>query len=60
LVLSLALDGPAGSSDGLDPLRALVTAGWQLIDRERQPAGVRAADPAAATALTGLGLEPAG
>lgn len=56
LVLSLALDGPAGSSDRLDPLRALATAGWQLVDQHRQPAGVRAADPSAATALAEIGL----
>jgi len=56
LITWVYLDGPAGSSDRLDPLRALVTAGWQLVDQQRQPAGVRAAGPAAATTLAELGL----
>jgi hypothetical protein len=59
LVLSLepgGLDGAVQSSDGLDPLRALVVAGWQLIDQEQQPDGVRGADPAAEAVLAGLGL----
>jgi len=55
-VLVLSLNGAAGSPDGLDPLRALATAGWQLVDQDRQPAGVRAADPAAAGALADLEL----
>jgi hypothetical protein len=46
----------AEAGDGLDPLRALAVAGWQLVDRGQPLERLKAADPAAKSALDRFGL----
>jgi glycerol-1-phosphatase len=58
--LELHVDGTDGSGDGLDPLRALVVAGWQLVDRQQPLEKVTAVDPTASAALERFGLSDGG
>ena len=56
----LELSVPAEpEGDGLDALRALATAGWQVLDSRATVSAVRGSDDAATAVISGLGLDRA-